>query len=97
MSNLHHIPRLLKETKKTIDNLKPVKKKNPLVAALVGFFFGPFGIGIYLESWRDFFICLGVLILLMFTVALAPIGWIFSAAYGCYRVITSNENGGHNA
>ena len=93
MSNLKHAADLLKGTKESLEKMKPLKdKKNPFTAALLGFLFGPVGIGIYLESWRDFLTCLGVLILLMLTIALTPIGWLFSAAYGFYRVYTSNEN-----
>jgi hypothetical protein len=94
MSKLHHTTHLLKETVEVVKDMEPLKdKKNPFTAAAIGFFFGPFGIGLYFGSWKDFFLCLGVLILLMFTVALTPVGWLFSAAYGFYRATTSNEKG----
>lgn len=93
MSRQAHIGHVLGELKKDMEKAAPLKeKKNVLTAAVVGFLFGPIGIGIYMGSWRDFFTCLIVLVLLLFTVALAPIGWIFSAVYGGYRVWTSNQN-----
>ena len=93
MSHGKHLGKLLNEVRKDMEKAPALsERKSPLVAAIVGFFFGPIGVGIYLKSWRDFFICLAVLVILLFTVALAPIGWLFSAAYGGYRAYTSNEN-----
>ena len=69
MSHLHHLPHLLKETKEQIDrNKKPGENKNPIVAGALGFLFGPIGIGLYFQSWGDFFLCFVVLVLLTFII-----------------------------
>ena len=90
MSHAHHIPHILKETKKQIDNHKrPDEDKNPIVGAIIGFLFGPIGIGLYFQSWSDFFLCLFVLLLLtfiLFGLGAVP-GWLFSAGYGYYRAL----------
>lgn len=88
MSNLHHLPDLLKHTIKEIDkNKRPDENKNPFIGAILGFLFGPIGIGIYFNSWKDFFLCLVVLIILaIILVGFGAIpGWLFSAFYGFYR------------
>ncbi len=68
-------------------------KKNPVVAGVVGLFFGALGIGLYFQSWKDFFVCMflfiGLLILIPGFGALP--GWLFAPVYGIYRAYTSNE------
>ena len=81
-----------------VDDLTPLaKKKNPLLTALLGFFFGAIGIGIYFRSWKDFFICIllfiGLLILIP-GIGAVP-GWLFAAGYGAYRAHASNEKAGY--
>ncbi|MDB5150460.1 MAG: hypothetical protein JWQ57_4480 [Mucilaginibacter sp.] len=67
--------------------------RQPVPTAIVGFLFGPAGIGIYLQSWKDFFLCLGFLIGLFILIpglGIVP-GWLFSAFYGGYRVYCANN------
>lgn len=76
---------------KEIDPLE--KKKDPGKAVIWGFLLGPFGVGFYFRSWRDFFLCMGMLILLIIVLPVVggfP-GWIFSAAYGYFRAESSNR------
>lgn len=94
MSKLHGLHTVHNATK-IIEKMPPLKKqKNPALAAAIGFLFGPFGIGIYFASWQDFFVCLGLLIVLFVTIpGLGAVpGWLFSAGYGLYRAIKSNEH-----
>ena len=73
------------------------KKKNPLLAAALGVFFGAVGIGIYFRSWKDFFVCIGLFIGLSIVIpGLGAVpGWLFAAVYGAYRAHSSNEKGGY--
>lgn len=93
MSHHHLIPKLIKGTMGEIKkNRKPGEDKNPVIGAIIGLLFGPAGIGIYFRSWRDFFLCLVVLILIsIILVGFGAIpGWIFSAFYGFYRAEKSD-------
>ena len=65
----------------------PLKPKNPFIAFVCGFLFGPFGVGIYLESWTDFWILLAILLIATFsTVGLAaPVAWVFCGLWGAVR------------
>jgi hypothetical protein len=88
------------------DGLAPLKKRrDPTAAFFIGLTLGAFGLGPYLGSWKDFFICLGAV--LFFALVLAPtmvgevftlpLSWLFAACYGTVRVHGSNErlaNGG---
>ena len=68
------------------------KPKDPTTAAILGFLFGPVGLGIYFKSFLDFFISLGLLILMTILipgVGIVP-GWIFSAAFGYFRAEASH-------
>lgn len=79
------------------DKMEPLKKKkNPTLAAVCGFALGGVGLGIYLESWLDFFVpfCM----LLVIVVLGIPTGEtltlvtpVFWAIYGYRRAKTSNE------
>jgi hypothetical protein len=80
------------------DQLEPLDEiKNPFVAAACGFLFGGIGLGLYLKSFKDFLIPFALLFALAIlgiptgeALMLAiPFIW---AAYGYYRVKTSNEN-----
>jgi hypothetical protein len=77
-----------------VEQLKPLgEEKNPLVAFLLGVFFGALGVGIYFKSWKDFFVCLFLFIFLTFMipgVGAVP-GWLFAGVYGAYRAHSSNE------
>jgi purine-cytosine permease-like protein len=69
------------------------KKKNVVVAGVLGFLFGAIGIGIYFESFTDFLVCMGLFIGLTIIsggVLIVP-AWLFAPAYGIYRAYTSNE------
>jgi hypothetical protein len=90
----HHIAsHAAKAAAETIKALPPLhNRKSPLLAFIIGFFFGPLGIGIYFQSAKDFLICLGMLFagMLFFGVGVV-LGWLFSACYGAWRAYTSNE------
>lgn len=88
---LHHIVRgALKESRK----MAPVGAgKSPLVAFVVGFLFGPIGAGIYLGSFADFAMLLGVILAGAFLTAgfAAPVAWVFSGVWAAHRVNQSNK------
>jgi len=90
----HHGPHYVHEAAKAVEKLPALaEKKDPSTAAILGFLFGPLGIGIYFKSKADFCWCLGLLIGLTIVipgVGLLP-GWLFSAAYGYHRANKSNE------
>jgi Kef-type K+ transport system membrane component KefB len=68
-------------------------KRNPIVACVIGLFFGSIGVGIYLQSFTDFLIPLLVFIVLAVIIpGLGAVpGWIFAGLYGYFRVSNSNE------
>jgi hypothetical protein len=71
----------------------PLKNpKNPFIAFVCGFLFGPFGVGIYLGNWTDFFLPLTAVILASCGTAgiAAPIAWMFCGAYGAIRASSSS-------
>jgi hypothetical protein len=81
------------------DNLPPLnEKKNPQIAATIGFFFGAIGLGIYFLSFIDFILSFAIwlaLYFLMFSViddlfSLAFIAGIVLAIYGYFRAERSN-------
>ena len=75
-----------------IAKLDPLpEKKNPLLAAVLGFLFGPIGVGIYFRSWMDGLVCMGVFLFLAMTGILAIPGWWFAAGYGVVRAVNSNK------
>lgn len=80
------------------DQLEPLDDiKNPFVAAACGFLFGGIGLGIYLKSVKDFLIPWALMFAIVILgiptgealLVVVPFVW---AAYGYYRVKTSNEN-----
>jgi hypothetical protein len=79
-----------------IDNLDPLEeKKSPVVAAILGFFCGGFGLGIYFRSLKDFIVLLAIWIVIALVAiptyeTLDILGCIFSCFYGYRRVMTSN-------
>jgi hypothetical protein len=79
------------------DESEPLaEKKNPALAAAIGFVSGGIGLGLYLRSWRDFLIPFGilfaVLVLGVVTVEVLSLATPFIwATYGYRRVIASNE------
>ncbi len=79
------------------------KRKDPTAAAILGFFFGGFGLGLYFWTWADFFLPVIAFVLTESTlgtiipgVGLIP-GWlfasIFAAIWGAARA--SKSGGGH--
>jgi hypothetical protein len=75
-------------------------QKNPVTAFAAGLALGPLGLGLYLRSWRAFFIGVAVFVFLFFVLLPTgpgevldfPMDWIFSAIYGAYVVATSNSS-----
>lgn len=99
LHHAHHVVEAARHTADALKELKPLKqRKNPMVAALVGFFFQAMGIALYFGSLKDFFICVGVFVLffaiLLPTVIgeafLLPAASIFCAIYGAWRAYDSN-------
>jgi len=81
-----------------LENLEPLpEEKNPVLAFFLGIFFGALGVGLYFKSWKDFFVCLFLLIFL--TVMIPAVGsipgWLFAGFYGAYRAYSSNERRRH--
>ncbi|WYL92467.1 MAG: hypothetical protein HEQ35_00090 [Gloeotrichia echinulata IR180] len=81
------------------DNLPPLnERKNPQIAAAMGFFFGALGLGIYFLSFIDFILSAAIwlaLLWLVFSViedffTLAFIAGIVLAIYGYIRAERSN-------
>lgn len=75
-------------------NMAPVASgKSAIVAFFAGFLFGPFGVGLYLWSFADFIVLLGLVILgSVVTVGVgAPVLWIMSGAWGAMRVNQANK------
>lgn len=67
--------------------------KSAIVAFFAGFLFGPFGVGLYLRSWSDFIVLIGLMFLgTMMTVGIgAPVFWALCGAWGATRVNQSNK------
>lgn len=79
---------VLREGLKAAKNGPPVKPgKSPVLAFFAGFFFGPIGSGIYLESWQDFFVPLLILIIASVCTGgiAAPLAWMFCGLYAAGR------------
>jgi hypothetical protein len=73
----------------------PLKKpKNPLLAFLAGFMFGPIGAGLYLGSWFDFLALMAILLLASCGTAgvAAPVAWSFSGIWAGIRASSSNTH-----
>lgn len=66
--------------------------KSAFLAFVLGVLFGPFGVGIYLKSWMDFFVLLAIVVFgAMFTVGIgAPVFWIVCGVWGAVRVAKAN-------
>ena len=95
-----HVPRAAKEVRKHLRKMKPLKqRKNPVIAFILGFLLQGIGVGLYLESWKDFFVCIGIFVLffgiLLPTVIgeelLVPVSALFCAIYGAWRANSSNR------
>jgi hypothetical protein len=87
-----HANHVLAQGLKAAKNGPPVKEgKSAFVAFLAGFLFGPFGCGVYLESFQDFFVPLVLVLGASFMTGgvAAPVAWMFCGAYAAMRVNSS--------
>ncbi|MGH7243431.1 MAG: hypothetical protein ACREJD_08455 [Phycisphaerales bacterium] len=85
----HLVRHAFKESK----NMNPVGAgKNAFVAFFAGFLFGPIGVGIYLGSFVDFILSLGMVIAgsIMTAGIGAPVFWALCGAWAAARVRNSN-------
>jgi hypothetical protein len=77
-----------------VDKLPPLKKKkNPVVALVVGCLFGCVGTGIYFGTFLDFlvpFVVFLVLTIVGVGVGALP-GWLFAGVWGLIRALDSNN------
>ena len=80
---------------KLVESMAPLSSRaNPWAAFALGFCFGAIGIAIYFRSWKDFFVCVGLFILLALAMPMGPgeiVGWLFAAFYGAWRAHSSNQ------
>lgn len=86
----HVVSRAFKES----DKLPPVGAgRSAIVAFFAGFLFGPIGVGVYLRSWSDFIVLMGLLVLgaVMTAGVGAPVFWMLCGAWGASRVNRSNK------
>jgi hypothetical protein len=81
-----------------VKQLEPLKvKRNPAIAFVLGFAFGPVGLGIYFKSWMDAFVALALWFVFLVLLGvpsgeiLGVLGPTFSGLYGLHRARTSNE------
>jgi hypothetical protein len=98
MSSKIQIPHsLIRRALEIADNLPPLaKKKNPALAAFLGFWFGAIGLSVYLQSWREVVIPVLIFLVLVFLAVFTgglsllciPVLW---AAWGWRRVTASNK------
>ena len=59
-----HAAHLAKHTSEALKELEPLQqRKNPVIAFVLGFLLQGIGVGLYLESWKDFFVCVGIFVL----------------------------------
>jgi hypothetical protein len=95
-----HVGHAAKEINEELKKMKPLKqRKNPFIAFILGFLLQGIGVGLYLESWKDFFVCVGIFVLffgiLLPTVIgealLLPAAALFCGIYGAWRADSSNK------
>jgi hypothetical protein len=67
--------------------------KSAMLAFLMGFLFGPLGVGLYLRSLPDFFLSLALVLIGAFvTVGIgAPVFWCLCGAWAAVRVHNANK------
>ncbi|MGC2108623.1 MAG: hypothetical protein WA655_03850 [Candidatus Korobacteraceae bacterium] len=79
-----------------VQEMDPLSRRsNPWIAFALGFCFGAIGVAIYLKSWKDLFVCMGLFIMLALAMPTGPgelMGWFFSPIYGAWRAYSSNDN-----
>ena len=95
-----HSAHVIKKTFETMKQMEPLAhRKSPAAAFVAGLLFQGIGVGLYLESWLDFFVCVGVFALifgillptLVGEAFLVPAAALFCACYGAWRANMSNE------
>jgi hypothetical protein len=90
----HHSHLASHGIKELVKDLPPLKKKkNPVVAALAGFFLGGIGLGLYLQSWKD---CVyPILIFILLSLVFPGIGTLAALAltsvWGFVRALDSGD------
>jgi hypothetical protein len=89
-----HAGQSIRQAGRLVQSLEPLPaEKNVAVALVLGIFFGALGVGIYFRSWKDFFVCL--LLLIVLTIGIPAIGaipgWLFAGVYGAFRAQSSND------
>jgi hypothetical protein len=96
MSSQHIPHKIFRDALGVAEKLEPLKsKKDPVIAAIAGFAGGGVGLGLYLQSWVDFFVPF-IMMLVVWIIAI-PTGEILSffipvfwAVYGFKRAKASN-------
>jgi hypothetical protein len=100
MGHQAHLGHVLKHAAEAVDEMKPLNSaKNAWAAFFIGLFFGFIGVGLYLNSLKDFFFSFFlflVIVLLFLPTGVGeafgvPLGWLAAAVYGAYRVHSSNQ------
>lgn len=98
MNTNHHTPhQTVHAALRVSEQLKPFsEEKDPMIAAVCGFFVGGIGLGLYFKSWADFampvFLWVMCAIFAPVTVGTSYIAaGLFCAAYGYRRAKASNE------
>lgn len=63
-------------------------ERSPLVGFAVGAFLGPFGVGLFLRSFGDFLLCLGLCAILVGWAGpgIAPVCWIICGTWNVVRI-----------
>ena len=92
--SMHPYSHLVGHAFKHSKNMPPVGQgKNPLLGFVLGFLFGPIGVGIYLGSLGDFAITLGLVLAGTFLTAgvAAPLLWTLCGAWALVRIKNSNS------
>ncbi|MBX9736755.1 MAG: hypothetical protein K2X32_07500 [Phycisphaerales bacterium] len=89
----HAYTHLVQHAFKHSETMPPVKRgKNPFVGFLLGFVFGPIGVGVYLGSVTDFAMSLGMVIIgsLVTGGIAAPVLWTVCGVWAAVRIRNSN-------
>lgn len=91
----HQFSHLVGHAFRESKHLTPVPPgRSAFAAFFAGFLFGPFGTGVYLRSWTDFFVPLGLIFAGTFLTAGlgAPVFWMLCGAWGAVRVRNSRHH-----
>jgi hypothetical protein len=90
-----HPNQLLYESLKNAGKNGPKLKtpKSPVIAFIMGFMFGPVGVGLYLGSFYDVAVPMGILVVVTLCSGgiAAPIGWTFSGLWGAIRAHATKQ------